>query len=369
MEKYTETINKIKFNNLRNRFEVKPYSQEWSAMRALVLVFSFILQIGTASLAGYFLYYGAFKLFGQVVAAIFAASLAIVVFETAKRIWFNKAAKFYFQQRLNSKHKSIIAVFIAGSILMSFFGTPLAVNEFAPRPSAPLRSEVVAELDSLEAEAVAPWVTMAASATQKAKEIHAKNNWKGVTTRSARDEQLTFEAQYAKAQDSITQLKSAFAAQKQALWESSQRAHNADLEASEAELQVIGWIFAGVCLLLEGLFLICIWWLMDYSYHQYTEYLKDGLSNQEPVKAPENRTKQVTKQPKRVTKQVAKPQSIGFVHEGAIQNDGRKYVILCKSKDGELRAYSKSELSRNIANCKGEAKEYWKTMKNKLDEY
>ena len=87
------------------------------------------------------------------------------------------------------------------------------------------------------------------------------------------------------------------------------------------------------------------------------------------MKPSENRTKQPTKPTKRVTKQVAKQQSIGFVQEGAIKNDGRKYVILCKGKDGELREYSKSELSRNIANCKGEAKEYWKEMKSKLDNY
>lgn len=366
---YREKIEKIRFNNLRERFEVKPYSQEWSAMRGLVLLLSFILQIGTGLMAGYFAYYGAFKLFGHFTAAIIAAVVGVGVFETAKRIWFNKAAKFYFQERLTAKHKAIIGVFITGSILMSFFGTPLAVQEFAPRPSEPVRSEVVAELDSLEQEAVSPWMAMSATAADKAKQIHKQNNWKGVTTRAARDEQLVFESQVAKAQDSIAQVASIFAAKKAALWESSQRAHSTDLQSAEAELGVIGWIFAGVCLLFEGLFLLCIWWLMDYSYHQYTEYVKDGLSLAEPVKAPIDRTKQVTKRPKRVTKQEPKPQSIGFVQEGAIKNDGRKYVILCKSKDGELREYSKSELSRNIANCKGDAKDYWTTMKNKLDEY
>jgi hypothetical protein len=369
MEKYTEKINKIRFNNLRNRFEVKPYSQEWSAMQSLVIVLSFILQIGTGLMAGYFAYYGAFKLFGQMVASIVAAVVAVGVFETAKRIWFNKAAKFYFQERLTAKHKAIIGVFITGSILMSFFGTPLAVQDFAPRPSAPVRSEVVAELDSLEVDAMSPWVEMSATALAKADQIHAQNNWKGVTTRAARDEQLTFEAMAAKAQDSVAQVRSIFAAKKAALWESSQRSHKEELQASEQELAVIGWVFAGVCLLFEGLFLLCIWWLTDYSFHQYTEYLKDGLSMQEPVKAPKHGTKQPTKRPKPLTKQVPKQAPIGFTHEGAIKNDGRKYVILCKGKDGELREYSKSELSRNIANCKGEAKEYWKTMKTKLDEH
>ncbi len=366
---YREKIEKIHFNNLRERFEVKPYSQEWSAMRGLVLLLSFILQIGTGLMAGYFAYYGAFKLFGHFTAAIVAAVVAVGVFETAKRIWFNKAAKFYFQERLKRKHKNIIAAFITASILMSFFGTPLAVQQFAPRPPAPVRSSVVAQLDSLEAEAASPWMGMSAMAKDKAKQIHKQNNWKGVTTRAARDEQLAFESQVAKAQDSVAQVRSVFAAKKAALWESSQRAHKEELETAEAELAVIGWIFAGVCLLFEGLFLLCIWWLMDYSYHKYTEYIKDGLSMQEPVKAPIDRTKQPTKRPKRVTKQEPKPQSIGFVQEGAVKNDGRKYVILCKSKDGELREYSKSELSRNIANCKGQAKEYWKDMKNKLDNY
>ena len=368
MEKYTEKINKIRFNNLRNRFEVKPYSQEWRPMQVAVIILSFILQAATGLMALYGAYWLAFKLFGQMEAAIVSGVLAIGLFETIKRIWFNKAAKFYFQERLTAKHKAIIGVFITGSILMSFFGTPLAVQDFAPRPSAPVRSEVVAELDSLEVDAMSPWVDMSATALAKADQIHAQNNWKGVTTRAARDEQLTFEAMAAKAQDSVAQVRSLFAAKKAALWESSQRSHKEELQASEQELAVIGWVFAGVCLLFEGLFLLCIWWLTDYSFHQYTEYLKDGLSTQEPPRAPSIEGKSKKELKKRAPKQEPKHSSIGFIQEGAVKNDGTKFVIYCESK-GELRPYSKSELSRNISNCKGDRKEYWERMKSKLDNY
>ena len=366
---YEEKLKTIKFNSLRDRFEVKPYSQEWSAMSWLVFTISFMLQVGTAAMAGYFVYYYSHKLFGAVAASVAVAVVLVASFETAKRIWFNKASKFYYQGRFSSKHKLIIGSFITGSIVMSFFGTPLAVQDFAPRPSAPVRSAVVAQLDSLEAEAAHPWIEMSTTALVKAEEVHQKNNWKGVTTRAARDEQLTFESMAAKAQDSIAQVTAAFAAKKAALWESSQQEHTKQMQASSEELAVIGWAFAGVCLLLEVLFLYCIWWLTDYSFRLYSEMKSDPLSNKEPFKPSGNRTKQPTKPTKRVTKQVPKPSSIGFVQEGAINNDGRKYVILCKGKDGELREYSKSELSRNIANCKGEAREYWKEMKSKLDNY
>jgi hypothetical protein len=220
----------------------------------------------------------------------------------------------------------------------------------------------------LEAEAASPWMGMSAMAKDKAKQIHKQNNWKGVTTRAARDEQLAFESQVAKAQDSVAQVRSVFAAKKAALWESSQRAHKEELETAEAELAVIGWIFAGVCLLFEGLFLLCIWWLMDYSYHKYTEYIKDGLSMQEPPRAPLVKEKSKREPKKRAPKQEPKHSSIGFIQEGAVKNDGSKFVIYCESK-GELRPYSKSELSRNISNCKGERKDYWEHMKNKLDNY
>lgn len=368
MDRYTEKINKIKFNALRDRFEVKPYSQEWNGMRWLILFFSFILQIGTASMAGYLVFYGAQRLFGAFVAAVVAAVVFVGVFETAKRIWFNKVAKFAFQERLKPKHKTIIGIFITASILMSFFGTPLAVHDLAPRPSEPVRSVVVAQLDSLEAEAVSPWVDMAVSAKVKAEDIHAKNNWKGVTTRAARDEQLTFEAQYAKAQDSLTAISSLYAQKKSAAFDAAMQEHEAKMQESEAELQVIGWIFAGVCLALELLFLLCVWWLMDYSYHQYTEYLKDGLSTQEPPRAPSIKEKSKQELKKRAPKQEPKHSSIGFIQEGAVKNDGSKFVIYCESK-GELRPYSKSELSRNISNCKGDRKEYWERMKSKLDNY
>ena len=368
MDRYTEKIRKIKFNALRDRFEVKPYSQEWKPLQIAVIILSFILQAGTGLMAIYGAYWLAFKMFGQMEAAITAGVLAIGLFETIKRIWFNKAAKFYYQGRMTAKHKSIMVLFITASILMSFFGTPLAVHDLAPRPSEPVRSVVVAQLDSLEAEAVSPWVDMAVSAKVKAEDIHAKNNWKGVTTRAARDEQLTFEAQYAKAQDSLTAISSLYAQKKSAAFDAAMQEHEAALLESEAELQVIGWIFAGVCLALELLFLLCVWWLMDYSYHQYTEYLKDGLSTAEPPRAPSIKEKSKQELKKRAPKQEPKHSSIGFIQEGAVKNDGSKFVIYCESK-GELRPYSKSELSRNISNCKGDRKEYWERMKSKLDNY
>ena len=359
-----DKIKKIRENKLRDKFEPKPYSQEWRPMQILLQIVSFILQMGTGLMAGFFFFYGMQKLFGSFAVAIVCAAVFVIAFETVKRLLFAKASKFYYQERLKMGLKMSVCAFIVASISMSFFGTPLAVQMLSQKPSSPIMADVIAPLDTMERQAVAGWIEMADVAAKKAEDIHKKNNWRDVTTRAARPVVLQYEQQRAKAQDSITALKAIFASKKDALWAKAQELHQEQVREHEAELAVIGWIFAGVCLCLEMLFLLCVIWLIDFQYHEFSELAP--LSRAEPLQPSKNGTKRVTK---RVTKQEPKQKSIGFVSEGAITNDGKKFVIICKSKDGQLKPYSKSELSRNISNCRGDAKVYWESMKKRLDNH
>ena len=197
---------------------------------------------------------------------------------------------------------------------------------------------------------------MQETAKQKAAAIHKQNNWKGVTTRKARPAQLAFEKQIAKAQDSVASIKAAYASKKSALWESSQRSHSEILRAHEDEMGLIGGIFAGICLLLEVLFLVCVFWLTDYKFHMYCEATEG--TTQRPTK--------LTKSTKPEVQRVPTNTAIGFRSEGKVEMIDGKAHVWCMKANGELKAYSASQLSSNIRNTKGERKEYFEAMKRRL---
>jgi len=356
MDKYNKEQHQRRLKLLRDMFEPKPYTSEWAGMARLVSVISFIIQVGTAACAVSFLAYGGFKMFGSWPLGITVGVITVGVFEIAKRMMSNKTAKYHYQGRMAHGMKAVLGAFIGASISMSYFGTPLVVQQFAPMPESATRSEVVAHLDTLEQKAIAPWLAMQETAKQKAKDIHKQNNWKGVTTRKARPAQLAFEQQIAKAQDSVASIKAAYASKKSALWESSQRSHSEILRAHEDEMGLIGGIFAGICLLLEVLFLVCVFWLTDYKFHMYCE------ATEGTTKRPTKLTKSTKPEVQRVPTNTA----IGFRSEGKVEMIDGKAHVWCMKANGELKAYSASQLSSNIRNTKGERKEYFETMKRRL---
>jgi hypothetical protein len=262
------------------------------------------------------------------------------------------AAKLYYKNELSTKLKLSVGLFTVASIVMSGFGTPILVKEFAAEPKAPTEQDVLARIDSTRDAQLAFFLTKHKDAIAAANKIHSQNNWKGTTIKEARSNILQLETQAKAAADSLITYTSRFEAERSQAWQMAQAEHKKSLTNRRSEIENVGWIFAGVCLLFEVLFLFAMFWLYDYKYHQYCELSSTKLS------------KQLIKHSHEAPNEAP---SIGFNQEGKIISEGNKLLIICKKADGNLQAYSKSELSTNISNNKGERKEYFERMKAKLD--
>lgn len=351
-DKYQKSQNERRAAHLKDLFADKPYSKEWEAMYIACLFFSPFAQFISAALALGVPAYLCNKLFGSWTIGLIVGGLVIAIFEIAKRNIVAKAAKLYYTSKLSTKLKLSVAAFALGSVAMSTFGTPILVHKFAPVPKAPTESEIVGSMDSAHTKHVAMLTNLQQEAKRTADKIHAQNNWKGVTVTAARANILELEKQAKAAADSISSAAIAHnVARKNALYEAEQE-YRILLQNSKSEIENVGWIFAGICLIFEAMFLLAMSWVFNYKYREYCELDTTILSKQE--------TKPTKEEPSQAP-------SIGFNQEGKILNDSGKLKIICRKANGELKAYDSSQLSTAISNTKGDRQNYFESMKRKLE--
>lgn len=339
--------------NLKGMFEQKTYSEEWSSMYYACLFFTPFAQVVSAALAlGVPMWVGS-KLFGSVAVGLAAGLITVVLFEIMKRNVVSLAAKFYYKNLLSTKLKLSVACFSIASIIASSFGTPILVRDLAPLPRAQSESEVIGAMDNSHNAYLAQLKELQSNTKAASAKIHAQNNWKGITITSARSNVLQLEQQSKSISDSIKNaITKHNSARKTALANASDL-HKSAVKSSKIEIENVGWIFALVCLCFEFSFLYAIFWLYDYKYHQYCELGTTLLSKQGATKLHEA---------------ASEAPSIGFNHEGKVVKNGNKLEIICRKQNGELKAYDSSALSTNIYATTGERKEYFKKMKDKLEQ-
>jgi hypothetical protein len=354
-ENYEKTEAARQAAALKNMFEPKPYSQQWATMFYVCIFFTPFAQFVSAALAlGVPAYFGKI-LFGSWLIGLSVGLVFVVLLELMKRNIAGTAAKFYYMNELSTKLKLSVATFTVASIVMSGFGTPILVKEFAPEPLPPTEAEILGRIDSTRDAQLAFFLEQQKTATTAANKIHSQNNWKGVVIKEARSNVLGLEAQAKAAADSLSTYAARFETERATAWATAQEQHKKSTVERKAEIENVGWIFAGVCLLFEILFLVATFWVYDYKYHQYCEITSPILS------------KPLSKEAKQSHETASEAPQIGFNQEGKIISGGDKLMIICRKADGKLKAYDASGLSTNISNTSGERKEYFLKMKAKLD--
>lgn len=351
-QEYQRTEAERRARALKDLFEPKPYSEEWRTMYYACLFFTPVAQLVSASLALGVPAWISRALFGNWLIGIIAGLIVITIFELMKRNIAATAAKHYYKNELSTKLKLSVAAFMFGSIVMSGFGTPILVKEFAPVPKLASDVDIVGKLDSAHSAQLAHLEQVKADAKRSAAQIHSQNNWKGVTVTAARGNILSLEQQAKAASDSITSLIISHNIDRKNMLYAARVEHEKSMQARNAEIENVGWIFAAICLLFEVLFIFAMFWVFDYKYHQYCELSGTKLSKRSSEK---------------VVNLDASKTVIGFHNEGEILNDGGKMLIYCRKDSGELKAYDASALSSCIRNNKGERKAYFEQMKAKLD--
>ena len=367
---YLEQIRKRRAAHLADKFKNKSYSETWQGVRLAALLSSFFIQAVTGVCALALPAYACKVLFGSWIVGFAVGVLILGAFEVIKRMVTNNTIlSFYRKGTFPALGSVAVLLFLAASVASSYFGTPILVKEFAPMPAEVNESALKAHFDTLKSEAVTYWGAVKSDMQDKAVAVHKQNNWKGVTTRDARNTQLSFESKAAAAQDSLNSALASIAALQQATLSEYKETYKTDLASAKAERDNVGGWFALVTLLFEGLFILCFIFLNHYDFHEACELglLEAGNTFESTKSSRESAVK-----PMKVEEQKPHQRTtngIGFHNEGGIVNG----KILCKKANGELKAYSKSQLSSLAGDAERKGNEerakYWMEKRTKLENH
>jgi hypothetical protein len=367
---YLEQIRKRRAANLADKFKNKSYSETWQGVRLAALLSSFFIQAVTAFCALALPAYACKVLFGSWVVGFGVGILLLGAFEVIKRMVTNNTILSYYRKGTFPALGSVaVLLFLAASVASSYFGTPILVKEFAPMPAEVNESALKAHFDTLKSEAVTYWSTVKSDMQAKAIAVHKQNNWKGVTTRDARSTQLVMEAKAAAAQDSLNSALASIAAVQSSTISEYKQTYKADLTQAKSERDNVGGWFALVTLLFEGLFILCFIFLNHYDFHEACELglLEAGTTFESTKSSRESTVKPMKVEEQKPSQRTAN--GIGFHNEGGVVNG----KILCLKANGELKAYSKSQLSSLAGDAERKGNEdrakYWIEKRSKLENH
>jgi hypothetical protein len=338
-------------------------------LRAFVAIAGTFVQIVTAVLALALPAYAFKVLFGNWIAGFVVGSILLAFFESVKHLTVNKVAvKFWGKGRIDMPLTAFVLLILCASVSSSYFGTPILVREFSPKPVKPIESDIVKAFDSSKVTLTAYYTGQKADFEQKAAAIFSANSWKGTLTREARPAQLEMQKGAKAAADSLTAGLARIEAQKEAAIASAMSDYNKAVQRSASETENVGFWLGIVTLILEFSFIGCFFWLQYYDFRAAIDLgiIKSHKEAKQTV---------ITKPAPTVTEmQDAQPRpssntNIGFHNEGKIVLKDGEPAIYCQTEEG-LKPFSKSVLAVYISRDKkrGNFKraEYWQAMKSKL---
>jgi hypothetical protein len=383
---YLEQIRKRRAANLADKFKNKSYSETWQGVRLAALLSSFFIQAITAFCALALPAYACKVLFGSWIVGFGVGILLLGAFEVIKRMVINNTTlSFYPKIERNAKNEVVgithssagtkasgaflVVLFLAASVLSSYFGTPILVKEFAPMPAEVNESALKAHFDTLKSEAVAYWSAVKKEMRDEADSVHIKNKWMGVTTRDARSTQLALERNAAAAQDSLNNSLFQIGESERLTIEGNKAFYQSDLIKAQRERDAVGGWFALVTLVFEGLFILCFIFLNHYDFHEACELglLEAGATFESTKSSRESTVKPMKADEQKPSQRTAN--GIGFHNEGGVVNG----KILCLKANGELKAYSKSQLSSLAGDAERKGNEdrakYWIEKRSKLENH
>lgn len=274
---------------LREKFQDKPYFEEWQGVRYVALAASVILQLITAACAIAGPAYLVKMLFGSWPAGLFVGCIVMLLFEFSKRAIVSiKMKQFVKTRRLGVFSWAALLIVSGLSILSSFLGTPLLVQELALQPSEAMDA-VTAPIREKRDAAVAQLKTQQKEAKQAAKELKA--------AASTRDGQLfhnsagavsSLTVQASSFSDSIAKIEAFYREKEEQAISEASATLKAEKETKEAQVETAGIVFSLVCLFFEVLFIFCSWWLQDYDWKEYL-HIEQGGAVQSSYQAPPHR--------------------------------------------------------------------------------
>lgn len=354
---------------LQDKYKNKPYHQKWKPLRISSTPTTIGIQVLTSILACALPAWGVQIITGSWYYGFLAGGVLMFVLEYWKRYIVNNTTISIIQYRFNGAKFPISSLlvallFVGASMASSGIGTPILVENFAPMPVKPSEEAIKAPFNERKAQAVQYWQEVKESALSKAKEVHTKNNWKGITVRGARASVLAYEMQAKASTDSLNAALAKIDVEQSAALSKANEDYITATDSRTTQKSSLGYWLMFVTLFLELCFIGCYAWL---NYYDFREAAELGLVS---AGSTEESNRRGTIKPKEVKESTVAHQrtvnAIGFNQEGKVLDEGGKLKILCKTRNG-LKAYDSSYLSKLVSSTQGQPKHsYWVEMRDKL---
>jgi hypothetical protein len=366
---YLDIKNKSKEDYLRDKYKNKEYSKKWKPLRISSNPTTIGIQAITSLLACALPAWLIQVITGSWYTGFLLGGIVMFVIEYWKRYIVNHAtigiikAKYGIDKFPVSTTFAAL-LFLGVSMASSGIGTPILVENFAPMPVQPSQEAIKTPYADRKSQAVQYWQEVKESALSKAKEVHSKNNWKGVTVKGARSSVLAYEMQAKASTDSLNAALAKIEAEQSAALSKANEDYITSTSKRTTQKSSVGYWLMFVTLFLELCFIGCYAWL---NYYDFREAAELGLVSAGSTEESKRRS---TIKPKEVKESNVPQQrtanAIGFNNEGKVLDEGGKLKILCKTRNG-LKAYDSSYLSKLVSSTQGQPKHsYWVDMRDKL---
>ena len=285
------------------------------------------------------------------------------------------------------QHFSIIALsvfLVALSVASTYLGTESTISFYKKKPVLHNLDLIAAKYDTIQSENMKDWTAKASAFTVAAEDIHKKNNWRGVTSRSARGAVLANKESAKNMQDSLIKYQAIIATKKDKAIQQAEKDNIMMLQDHETMVKKYSSIFEVVSLFAYVLLFVFIYLIEKYEIWE-REYLELSLKGkEEPIKEPikDERTKDKERGKEGIKKGAKDEKTIQFQYAEAkykdwdiqyFDNPNKKPRIYVALKDsngnltGKVKDYKASELKGLIKSNKGVRSTELKQYLNKLE--
>ena len=286
------------------------------------------------------------------------------------------------------QHFSIIALsvfLVALSVASTYLGTESTISFYKKKPALHNLDIIAAKYDTIQSENMKDWTAKASAFTVAAEDIHKKNNWRGVTSRSARGAVLANKESAKNMQDSLIKYQAIIATKKEKAIQQAEKDNIMMLQDHETMVKKYSSIFEVVSLFAYVLLFVFIYLIEKYEIWE-KEYLELSLKGkEEPLNQPTKyeSTKDEGRGEEGIKKGTKDEKTIQFQYATAeykdwdvqhFDNPNKKPRIYVALKDsngnltGKVKDYKASELKGLIKSNKGvrstELKQYLKKLEN-----
>ena len=381
-----EAIKKKRLDNLAKKQAEKSKIEQERPTYYFMVVASKLIQLLTALLAscGFYAFLNDFIDNPTVILIVCIIALAWMEHTIGKNFSIISINKLLAREQ----HFSIIALsvfLVALSVASTYLGTESTISFYKKKPVLHNLDLIAAKYDTIQSENTKDWTAKAAAFTVAAEDIHKKNNWRGVTSRSARGAVLANKESAKNMQDSLIKYQAIITAKKDNAIQQAQQNNIIMMQDHETMVKKYSSIFEVVSLVGYILLFLFIYFIEEHEIRERKD-LELSLKGkektiEEPVKDESTKDKERGKEG--IKKGAKDEKTMQFQYATAeykdkevqhFDNPNKKPRIYVALKDsngnltGKVKAYKASELKglikSNKAERSSELKQYLKKLEN-----